>query len=80
MRDVNVWVKPMKFALSIGVVGLTTAWFIDHLRSAYRSGRAIDRIVWMLVGAGSFELGHITQQSALGQATLPHFRLVAHGR
>lgn len=69
VRDVIVWIKPMKFALSIALLALTTAWFIGHLRPAYRGGRGIDRIVWVLIGAGSFELGYITLQAALGQAS-----------
>ncbi len=69
VRELNVWIKPMKFTLSIGVLAWTTAWFIGHLKAAQRSGRAIDRIVWMLIGAGSFELAYITLQAALGQAS-----------
>ena len=73
VREANVWIKPMKFALSIAVLALTTAWFIGHLQAAHRRGHAIDRIVWMLIGAGSFELAYITLQAALGQAS--HFNV-----
>lgn len=69
LRGANVWVKPMKFALSIAVLALTTAWFVGHLRPAQRLGGAVDRIVWLLIGAGSFELGYITLQAALGQGS-----------
>jgi hypothetical protein len=69
LRGANVWIKPMKFALSIGVLSLTTAWFAGHLPAARRAGRSMDWIVWLLIGAGSFELGYITLQAALGEGS-----------
>jgi hypothetical protein len=69
LRGVNVWIKPMKFALSIAVLAWTTAWFIGHLAEPRRRGRSVDLIVWMLVGCGTFELGYIGLQAALGQAS-----------
>lgn len=69
LRGVNVWIKPMKFALSIAVLALTTAWLVGHLRPEHRRGRTVDRIVWLLVGTGTFELGYITLQAALGQGS-----------
>jgi hypothetical protein len=73
VRGANVWIKPIKFALSIGLLALTTAWFIGHLVPAKRRGPAIDRIVWLLIGTGSFELAYITLQAALGQGS--HFNV-----
>ena len=69
LRGANVWIKPIKFALSISLLALTTAWFIGHLPAPRRAGRPIDRIVWLLIGAGSFELAYITLQAALGQGS-----------
>lgn len=69
LRGANVWLKPMKFAASIGLLALTTAWFAGHLPATRRAGRAIDWIVWLLIGAGSFELAYITLQAALGQGS-----------
>lgn len=69
LRDANVWIKPIKFSLSIGVLAWTTAWFVGHLPVDHRSSRAVDRIVWLLIGAGSFELAYITLQAALGQGS-----------
>ena len=73
LRGVDVWIKPMKFAGSIAVLALTTAWFAGHLPPRVRAGRAMDRIVWLLIGAGSFELGYIALQAALGQGS--HFNV-----
>lgn len=69
LRDANVWIKPMKFAMSIALLALTTSWFIGHLPTERRASRAIDRIVWLVIGAGSFELAYITLQAALGQGS-----------
>jgi hypothetical protein len=66
LRGANVWLKPMKFALSIGVLSLTTAWFIGHLRADRRRGPWVRAIVWMVIGAGSFELAYITLQAGRG--------------
>lgn len=69
LRGANVWIKPMKFALSIAVMALTTAWFIGHLPEERRTSRMTSATVWLLIGAGSFELAYITLQAALGQGS-----------
>ena len=69
LRGANVWIKPIKFAISIGVLALTTAWFVGHLPAQRRVGRAVDWIVWLLIGAGTFELAYITLQAGLGEAS-----------
>lgn len=69
LRGANLWVKPMKFALSIAVLAWTTAWFVGHLVPQRRTGRAIVAIVWLLMATGTFELGYITLQAALGQGS-----------
>jgi hypothetical protein len=79
LRGANVWIKPMKFALSIAVLALTTAWFIGHLLPARRRGRAVGRIVWLLIGAGSFEFGYITLQAALGAGSHYNVGDALHG-
>jgi hypothetical protein len=79
VRGANVWIKPIKFALSIGLLALTTAWFVGHLQHAKRRGPAVDRIVWLLIGTGSFELAYITLQAALGQGSHYHVGDAFHG-
>jgi hypothetical protein len=69
LRGANVWIKPMKFALSIAVLALTTAWFAGYLPARVRAGRAMDWIVWLLVLSGSFELGYIALQAGFGQGS-----------
>lgn len=69
LRGAGVWLKPLKFSASIGMLALTTAWFAGHLPPEIRARRAMDWIVWMLIGAGSFELVYITVQAGLGQGS-----------
>jgi hypothetical protein len=73
LRGANVWLKPMKFALSLGVFALTTAWFIGHLLPAARRLRAVDVIVWVLIGSAGFELAYIALQAGLGRGS--HFNV-----
>ena len=69
LRDVNVWVKPLKFLAAVGLLAFTTAWFIGHLPAARRKARAVSAIVWTLIATGGFEVAYIVVQAALGQAS-----------
>jgi hypothetical protein len=69
LRGANVWLKPMKFALSLGLFALATAWFVGHLMPAARRGRAVDGIVWVLIGSASFEFAYIALQAGLGRGS-----------
>jgi hypothetical protein len=69
LRGVNVWVKPMKFMASVALLALTTAWFAPQLPAAVRRGRSFGLLVWTLIATGGFEVGYITLQAALGQAS-----------
>lgn len=79
LRGDNVWVKPLKFMASVGLFAITTAWFVGHLPAAVRQGRAVAALVWTLIATGGFEVGYITLQAALGQAS--HFNTTSpfHG-
>ena len=69
LRGVNVWVKPLKFMAAVALLAGTTAWFIGHLDAVWRRGRAVRALVWTVIATGSFEVGYITLQAALGQAS-----------
>lgn len=69
LRGASVWIKPMKFALSIAVLAWTTAWFVGHLVPAQRDSRAVRRIVALVIASGSFEFVYIALQAALGQGS-----------
>ena len=81
LRGANVWIKPMKFALSTAVLAWTTAWFIGHLQAAHARSRAVDRIVWLLTAGWlhylAFDLfvgSWISEQAAA--LALPHWLLL----
>lgn len=79
LRGANVWLKPMKFALSLGLFALTTAWLVGHLLPAARGSRAVTVIVWVIIGTASFELSYIALQAGLGRGSHYNVGDVVHG-
>jgi hypothetical protein len=69
LRGVSVWIKPMKFLLSIAVLALTTAWFIGHLPRDRQDSRAVRVVVAGVIATGAFEAIYIALQAALGQGS-----------
>jgi hypothetical protein len=69
LRGASVWIKPLKFMLSVALLAWTTAWFVGHLPPARQRSRGVRAVVALVVGAGSFEIGYITLQAALGQGS-----------
>jgi hypothetical protein len=68
-QDVSVWVKPAKFALSIGVFALTAAWFFGYVRPERRQSALMRLTVAVLIAAGGLELLWITVQAARAQGS-----------
>lgn len=69
LNGVAIWIKPLKFQLSIGVYLLTLAWFWGHL---HERDRRTGRGRWLVRAAivtALFEVGYITLQAGLGQAS-----------
>lgn len=66
LHGVSVWVKPVKFLVSIGVFALTAAWFFDYIRPERRQATAMRATVWTIVAMGSFELMWIGWQASQG--------------
>jgi hypothetical protein len=64
------WMKPAKFALSIGVYSLTLAWAFSHLRGAVRTRRIVG---WTTAVAMVIEIVIITLQAARGRPS--HFNV-----
>jgi hypothetical protein len=62
----NVWLKPTKFLVSVGVFSLTAAWFFGYVRPERRGSPAMRRTAAVLVLAGSLELAWIVWQGAHG--------------
>lgn len=71
LGEVNVWVKPTKFAFSIGVFALTSAWFFGYVRPERRQAWPLRYVVWTTILSGGFELAYIALQAARGEAS--HF-------
>jgi hypothetical protein len=59
----------MKFMASVALLALTTAWFAGQLPASVRRGRVFAALVWTLIATGGFEVGYITLQAALGEAS-----------
>jgi hypothetical protein len=72
-QGVNVWYKPWKFQVSIGVYLLTLALFMVWLpREALRTLSA-RYVVWVAIASGLFEIAYICWQAAFGLGS--HFNL-----
>ncbi|MGN8116400.1 hypothetical protein [Labrys sp. 22185] len=69
LNGISVWVKPLKFQLSVGLYLLTLAWFIGALPDETRRGRAIRILVTLGLAASTFEIGYISLQAARGLAS-----------
>lgn len=66
LNGVNVWVKPVKFLVSISVFSLTAAWFFGYIRPERRGALLMRATVWVLIVMGSFELLWIGWQASQG--------------
>jgi len=63
---INVWVKPTKFLVSVGVFALTAAWFFGYVRPERRGSRTMRWTAASLILAGTFELAWIGWQASQG--------------
>lgn len=70
---VDVWIKPLKFMVSLGVFALTTAWIVGYVRPDHRRRWPVRTIAAITIAASLFELGYITVQAARGEAS--HFNV-----
>lgn len=73
LDGVGVWVKPTKFLLSIGVYALTLSLCFGLVRAERRAAWPMRLVVWLVLGAGGFELVYIAVQAARGQHS--HFNI-----
>src|SRR5687768_10008566 len=66
LNGISVWVKPVKFLVSVGVFALTAAWFFGYIRPERRKALLPRAVVAMIIGAGSLELAWIGWQASQG--------------
>jgi hypothetical protein len=69
IRDVNVWVKPMKFMVATALFALTNAAILMRLPQSVRAQTGLHAMVMVLVITSLFEVAYITLQGALGQGS-----------
>ena len=67
VTGVNAWFKPFKFALSIGILAWTMAWFMADLNAP----QAIAAYNWAFIATLGFEIVYIAIQAYRGQ--MSHF-------
>ena len=71
LYGVSVWEKPSKFFLSLAIHMATLAWGISLLSAEQRRSRGILIASLAFIAAAIFEMGYMTFQSSLGEAS--HF-------
>lgn len=71
INGVNVWDKPLKFELSIGVFLLTAAFAFTRLPAGWSRTGWGRYTVWVPIAAGLFEIAYIVWRAGRGEAS--HF-------
>jgi len=69
LRDVGVWVKPMKFMAATALFAWTTVWAAELANAALTHGEAYRGICWLLVVTSFFEVAYITYQASRAAAS-----------
>jgi len=73
IRDVGVWVKPMKFMAATTLFALTTVWVLKVAHSSVDQTDAYAWIVALLVSTSLFEVVYIGYQAS--QASASHYNV-----
>ena len=69
IREVGIWVKPMKFMASTALFALTTVWVLKVAHSSVDQTEVFGWIVALLVATSLFEVVYITYQAAQGSGS-----------
>ena len=69
IREVGIWVKPMKFMASTALFALTTVWVLKVAHSNVDQTYAYDWIVALLVTTSLFEVVYISYQASQGSGS-----------
>ena len=73
LNGVNIWMKPLKFQLSLAVFGLTLVWLMPLASQAFRRGWGGRLIVWGFIVPAAYEIGYIVWRASRGEAS--HFNI-----
>lgn len=69
LNGISVWIKPLKFQISLAVQLLTVAWLMLWLSAAQRNSRVVRVLAALMAGAALFEVAYISHQASLGEAS-----------
>jgi hypothetical protein len=69
---INAYIKPMKFFLSIGILGFTMSWYMVYLNNR----RAVTIYSWVMIITMIIEMTIIVWQASNGR--LSHFNISSH--
>ncbi len=70
-NGIDVWIKPIKFALAVLIYMLTVAFFTGWISKEHREARWFKAAVWIISASGLLEIVYISFQASLDQAS--HF-------
>jgi hypothetical protein len=66
LREVGIWIKPMKFMAATAVFAWTTVWVTQLVNTAVTHGQVYKRISLLLLATSLFEVVYITYQASQG--------------
>jgi hypothetical protein len=69
IREVGIWVKPMKFMASTALFAFTTVWVLKVAHSSVDRTEVFGWIVALLVATSLFEVVYITYQASQGSGS-----------
>jgi hypothetical protein len=69
LRDVGVWIKPMKFMAATALFAWTTVWVSYLASSSVANSAAYNWICVLIVSTSFFEVAYITYQGSQGVAS-----------
>jgi hypothetical protein len=69
IRDVGVWIKPMKFMAASALFAWTIVWLVSIASTSVDRGQAYPWIAALLIVTSLFEVVYITYQGSRGEAS-----------
>ena len=67
VNDVNIWLKPLKFLMSLAIYYVTLAWFHGYLSEEVRAARLGRVLVGLPIAVGLLEMTWLLGTAAVGQ-------------
>jgi hypothetical protein len=66
INDINIWIKPAKFLLSLSIYYATLAWFFGYLPVEHQRSRAGRFVIWVPLVVGVLEMAWLIGAAASG--------------